>query len=165
MHVFPERQRVCAHAADGPLGRGFHDHLSAPIANLETDHPDACVRLFSFAFQDGGMRNLRFELAPETRAAMGLPAAFLHIAFARSGRSGFDGLRGIFQALQRKSLPATRDIITLLKDFPWFLRAVWWRLVEHRVLPPAGTMFELHLVSTTAANQLPEIHTPVGFIS
>jgi len=133
-------------SADRPLGWGFHDHLSAPIATLDTDDPAACARLFSFEFRDGGMRNLRFELAPEVRAAMGLPAAFLHIAFARSGQSGFDGLRGIFQALQRKSLPAARDIFTLLKDLPWFLRAVWWRLVERRVLPPKGTTFELHLV-------------------
>jgi choline dehydrogenase-like flavoprotein len=133
--------------ADGPLGHGFHDHLSAPIADLAVRNEKEFLRLFSFAFAGGGMRNLRFELAPEARARLGLPAAFLHIAFARTGESGFDGLRRVFQAIQRRNLPALADLGTILADWPWFLRAVWWRFVEKRVLAPKGASFELHLVT------------------
>lgn len=137
-HLFP---------ADTPLGQGFHDHLSTPIADLNVTDQKAAARLFSFRFVTGGMRNMRFELGPETRADMGLPAAFLHVAFTRETESGFDGLRKIFQAVQQRRLPALSDIGQILMDAPWFMRAVWWRFAEQRVLPPTGSRFEMHLVS------------------
>lgn len=140
-------QGGCLFPADGPLGHGFHDHLSAPIADLSVQNEREFLRLFSFAFAGGGMRNLRFELAPKVRAQLGLPAAFIHIAFARSGESGFDGLRRVFQAIQRRKLPALADLGAILADWPWLARAIWWRLVKKRVLAPKEASFELHLVT------------------
>ncbi len=135
---------------DSPLGLGFHDHLSAPIADLADIDRLQIVRLFGFRFVKGGMRNLRFELAPQVRAEAGFPAAFLHVAFTRDPNCGFEGLRGVFQAMQRRQLPQGADLRRILFDLPWFARAVWWRMVEHRVLPPEGAGFELHLVSEQA---------------
>lgn len=137
---------------DTPLGTGLHDHLSAPIADLADVDRRQIVRLFGFRFVKGGMRNLRFELAPKVRAEAGLPAAFLHVAFTRDPDCGFEGLRGLFQAVQRRQLPHGADLRRILFDLPWFARAVWWRMVEQRVFPPTGSGFELHLVTEQEPN-------------
>lgn len=129
-----------------PLGMGFHDHLSAPIGDLKEVDRRHIARMFGFRFVKGGMRNLRFELAPAYRAGAGLPAAFLHVAFTRDPNCGFEGLRGVFQAMQRHQLPKSADLRRILFDLPWFARAIWWRMVERRVFPPTGSEFELHLV-------------------
>lgn len=133
-----------------PLGRGFHDHLSAPIADLADFDRRKVARTFGFRFVKGGMRNLRFELAPDARTEAGLPAAFLHVAFARDPESGFEGLRGLFQAAQQRQMPQGSDLNRVLSDLPWFARAVWWRMVEKRVFPPSRSRFELHLVTEQA---------------
>lgn len=130
-----------------PLGKGFHDHLSAVIARLEVEESDALARIFGFRFVSGGMRNLRFELDRDARVAGKLPAAFLHVAFSYAAGSSFDGLRRILQAAQKGGLPDSQDLKDLLRDLPWFLRAGWWRFIEKRVLPPPGSNFELHLVT------------------
>lgn len=133
--------------AGSPLGLGFHDHLSAPIADLADLDRRQIARMFSFRFVRGGMRNLRFELSPAARAEAELPAAFLHVAFTRDPECGFEGLRGLFQAAQRRQLPQAADLRRIVSDLPWFARAVWWRMVENRVFPPSGSGFELHLVT------------------
>ncbi len=140
-----------------PLGFGFHDHLSAPIAELELKDRAAITRLFCFRFVRGGMRNLRFELGRDARMKAALPAAFLHVSFTRQAKSGFDGLRGVYQAIQRGQRPAFTDITAILGDLPWFLRAAWWRFAELRVLPPGGARFELHLVT----EQKPDPHNRI----
>jgi len=136
--------------AGSPLGLGFHDHLSAPIADLADIEHRQIARMFGFRFVRGGMRNMRFELSPEARAEAGLPAAFLHVAFTRDPECGFEGLRGLFQAAQRRQLPQTADLRRIVSDLPWFARAGWWRIVEKRVFPPSGSGFELHLVTEQA---------------
>jgi len=141
-----------------PLGQGFHDHISAPIATLSVRDERAFLRRFSFAFGGGGMRNLRFELSPQARSQLKLPGAFLHIAFSRSCESGFDGLRAVFQAVQQRKLPRPSDIGTIFADWPWFIQAVWWRFMEKRVLPPKGVSFELHLVT----EQKPDPSNQIG---
>jgi choline dehydrogenase-like flavoprotein len=133
--------------AAGPLGKGFHDHISAPVAKLEATNRSAITRLFSFRFVRGGMRNLRFELSADARAAKSLPAAFLHVAFAREEVSGFDGIRRVYQSAQKGMLPALPDLANILRDLPWFMQAVWWRFAEKRVLPPSKSNFEMHLVT------------------
>ena len=132
---------------DSPLGRGFHDHLSGPIADLDVVDLKSIVRLFSFRFVSGGMRNLRFELSPEARGQLSLPGAFLHVAFARSQQSGFEGLRQIYQALQQRVFPPASSFAQILGDAPWFAQAVWWRFAERRVMPASGANFQLHLVT------------------
>lgn len=132
---------------DSPLGHGFHDHLSASIATLNPTKRSELSRLFGFCFVRGGMRNLRFELAPEVRKAKSLPGAFLHVAFARDSESGFDGLRRIYQSIQNNSQPSFIDVRRVVTDLPWLLHAAWWRFVYRRLLPPYGARFELHLVT------------------
>lgn len=138
--------------ANSPLGKGLHDHLSAPVAKLEAKNHAALARLFGFRFVPGGMRNLRFELDRDTRNAKKIPAAFLHVAFTFEAGSGFDGLRRIYQATQKGRLPAFVDLADIARDLPWFLRAGLWRLLEKRVLPPSRSNFELHLVTEQKAS-------------
>lgn len=130
-----------------PLGQGFHDHLSAPIANLKSIDRAALVRLFSFHFVPGGMRNLRFELTADARALSDWPAAFLHIAFTRGEENGFEGMRRVYQAMQRRTIPSLSDFGIILSDLPWFIRAGWWRFIERRLLPPSSANFEIHLIT------------------
>jgi choline dehydrogenase-like flavoprotein len=132
---------------DSPLGKNFHDHISACIGSLAIADRNAAARLFSFRFVRGGMRNLRFELAPRPREQKRLPAAFLHVAFSRNDQSGFAGLREVYQRLQQRKLPPPSSLWQILKDSPWFANAVWWRFANGRVLPPASSNFELHLVT------------------
>lgn len=148
--------------AASPLGLGFHDHLSAPVADLADIDRRQIVRMFGFRFVRGGMRNLRFELSPAARTKAGLPAAFLHVAFTRDPDCGFEGLRGLFQAAQRRQLPQAADLRRIVSDLPWFARAVWWRIVEKRVFPPSGSGFKLHLVTEQAPDSAHRITLAEG---
>lgn len=132
---------------ESPLGKGFHDHISAPVATLETRNRAAITRLFGFRFVQGGMRNLRYELSVGVRATKILPAAFLHVAFTREHDSGFEGLRHIYQAAQKGECPSIADLLVILRDLPWFMQAAWWRFIEKRALPPTKSNFEIHLVT------------------
>ena len=133
-----------------PLGKGLHDHLSTKVANIEGKYPDELTKRFGFRFVGGGMRNLRYELNSTTRKEEILPAAFFHVAFSREPESGFDGLRNVYQSIQRRQLPRFKDIGCILGDAPWFAQAVRWRYFEKRVLPPTNSSFELHLVTEQA---------------
>jgi len=138
---------------ESPLGVGFHDHLSAPIADLQVFDRREISRLFGFRFVPGGMRNLRFELSAETRFDKELPGSFLHVAFSREEENGFEGLRRVLQTAQSRKMPSIFDIGLILADMPWFARAVWWRAVEKRLYPPPGSTFELHLVTEQEPNE------------
>lgn len=148
--------------ARSPLGLGFHDHLSAPIADLADIDRRQITRMFGFRFVRGGMRNLRFELSPAVRTEAGLPAGFLHVAFTRDAESGFEGLRGLLQAAQRRQLPQAADLRRIVSDLPWFARAAWWRAVEKCVFPPSGSGFELHLVTEQAPDSAHRITLAEG---
>ena len=136
-----------------PLGQGFHDHISAPIADLVDIARRDIIRMFSFRFVEGGMRNLRFELSPSVRKQRQLPGAFAHVTFTRDPDSGFEGIRRIFQAAQRRQMPSANDLYRIIVDLPWFTKAVWWRNVERRVYPPSGSKFEVHLVTEQAPDR------------
>jgi choline dehydrogenase-like flavoprotein len=134
-------------AGAGVIGRYFHDHLSAPVARLTVHDAARLARLAGFRFQGSGMRNTRFELSGAARRAQQLPAAFAHIGFSTVGPSGFDALREIYRALQRREPPHTRNLSLLARHLPWLLRAGWSRFIRRRVLAPDDANYELHLVT------------------
>ena len=103
------------------------------------------------------MRNTRFELDAQARVAHGLPAAFAHISFATDGATGFDGLRNVYRALQKRQLPAYADLMMTARNAGWLARAAWTRYVRKRVLLPAAARFEVHIVTEqepTATNRI-----------
>jgi choline dehydrogenase-like flavoprotein len=129
------------------LGRYFTDHISTEVAEIVSSERAALNQVVGFRFgAAGSMRNIRFELAPDTPARRHLPPSFSHIGFKVEKPGGFDVLRDIFQNLQRRKLPPPRVILDLIANAPWLARAVWWRFVNKRLLFPAHSRLIVHAV-------------------
>lgn len=136
------------------LGEGFHDHLSAVVAELEISDRSKLNQIVGFRFlPGGGMRNLRFEIAPTGRLRNTLSPCFAHIGFSETF-GGFAALRDLYRALQRRRLPKINVLVQMVADLPWLARAVWWRFVHRRLLFPAKARIELHMV--IEQNSVPE---------
>lgn len=131
---------------DSPLGKYFHDHLSAPTANLRVSNQAALNMVTGFRFEGKAMRNLRFEPTAELRATTQLPAAFMHISFATDNPTGFDTLRDIYRNLQKRQYPGVRDIIALSEELPYLSKAAWWRFIKKRMVFPGNANFMLNTV-------------------
>lgn len=128
------------------LGEGLHDHLSAIVGEIEVRDRKALNQLVGFRFASGGcMRNLRFELAPDSRFRKGISPCFAHIGFSQTD-GGFAALRDVFRALQQRELPSASTWSRLLKGSFWLTKALWWRLVHQRLLIPDGARIQLHMV-------------------
>lgn len=132
--------------ADDVLGRYFSDHLALYFAEIRPRDLQAFNRIVGFGFEDGGMRNLRFEASPAARRRHRLPGAYAQITFDTQAPSGFDALKSIYRSLQRRQRPALADLASLGLNAPWFSRAAWWRFVEKRVLFPPDPVFRAQLV-------------------
>ncbi len=133
------------------LGRYLQDHLSAPLATIETTNPTALNAIAAFRFDGATMRSLRFE-----RATPGAAGGFVHIAPRPLGVSGFDALRDFFRSLQRGRLDL-RSPFRMLLDMPYLARLAWWRLVRKRLLWPQPAVYEVHVVveqSAQAGNRI-----------
>lgn len=129
------------------LGRYFHDHLSCPIANLAPFDRAQFNQVTGFRFGTRGqMRNNRFELANESGLRREHPPCFAHVA-ARDKPGGFQNLRKVYQAVQRRAMPTLADMLSLVRDTPWLARAAYWRLFRNRLLYPLDAEFQLHLVT------------------
>jgi choline dehydrogenase-like flavoprotein len=133
-------------APDDVLGRFLNDHLSAPIADLAPRNRAALNRVVGFRFEQGAMRNLRFEMRGAARRNLRLPASFTHIAYEGIADGGFEALRDFLRAIQRGRIPSPVDILRTAADLPWLVRAVWWRCVLGRLLYPSKGAFTTHLV-------------------
>ncbi|WP_338412930.1 GMC oxidoreductase [uncultured Sphaerotilus sp.] len=133
------------------LGEGFHDHLSAVVAELEVSDRRALNQLVGFRFTPGGgMRNLRFELAPSSELRDTVAPCFAHVGFSET-QGGFTALRDVFRAIQRRRLPRLPLLARLIGDLPWLTRAVWWRFIHQRLLFPDKARIELHMVIEQAS--------------
>ena len=129
------------------MGRYFHDHLSAAVARVAVTDRTRLDRTTGFRFEASGMRNIRFERNCTASHDDRLPGAFAHVAFATSERGGFDGLRDIYRALQKKAMPSAESLALLARDSGWLARAAWARFIERRVLAPDRAHYEVHLVT------------------
>jgi choline dehydrogenase-like flavoprotein len=139
-------------APDGHLGRYFFDHLSTAAARIEPTDPKRLNRTFALKFEDGAMRDFRIEPSPELRCAHALPAAFAHVAALTDETGGFVALRDVYRKLQQKSAVGWTQLSRLMLDLPWLMQAAWWRFVNHRVLYPRQSKFELVLVTEQKPN-------------
>lgn len=133
-------------APDQVLGHYFHDHLSAHSADFSARRLAALDELTGFRFERGGMRNLRFEPSPDLRRRAHIPGGIVTVVFGSSRPSGFDALRDIYRASQRRALPAGKDLALLARSSPWLARAAWTRFVGRRLLAPPGAEFMLNVV-------------------
>lgn len=128
------------------LGRFFHDHLAAPTARVQVCDERALNRTAGIRFEQKMLRFLRFEPNPKLRKRLGSCTGFAHISFASHSQNGLDALRGIVGARQEGRFPRTGDLLLLASQLPWFARAVWWRMVEKRLLYPPGAAHQLEMV-------------------
>jgi choline dehydrogenase-like flavoprotein len=128
------------------LGRYFYDHLSAPTARVLVHDARRLNRITGFRFEGNTMRNLRFEPSLKLRKAHGLPTGFAHISFTSDSQSGFNALRSILRARQEGKRPSIRDLTLLVSSVPWLTRAIWWRMLEKRLLFPPRSTHHLHMV-------------------
>lgn len=132
---------------DDQAGRYFHDHLSVKVGTLDVADRKSFNRVVGFRFEkNGGMRNVRFELAQNSPRRRDIPPHFAHVAFQESSAGGFDALREFFRGVQQRRLPDTATIWKLAASSPWLARAAWWRYAERRLLYPTDAELEVHLV-------------------
>src|SRR5262249_9211951 len=103
-------------------------------------------RIVGFRFETRTMRNLRFEPSLQLRKDYALPAGFAHISVASETLGGFDALRSILRGWQRRHGVAFHDLMLLASSMPWLARALWWKVVEKRLLFPPRATHHLHVV-------------------
>jgi len=136
---------ICA--PDDQLGRFFYDHLSVMVARLEARDRKVLNRVFGFRFEKGGvMRNVRFELADKSKLRGELPLHFAHVAFQERKKSGFNALREFFRYAQQRRIPTFSTFMQIAISMPWLARAIWWRLIEKRLLYPSDAELQVHMV-------------------
>src|SRR5262249_20133689 len=122
------------------------DHLSTPTARVLVRDARKLNQITGFRFEGKTMRSLRFEPSIELRKAHDLPTGFAHISFASDSPSGFDALRSILRGRQQGIRPSARDVTLLASSVPWLARALWWRVVEKRLLFSPLSTHHLHIV-------------------
>jgi choline dehydrogenase-like flavoprotein len=129
------------------LGKYFSDHISVEVGEIHNPSRKALNEIIGFRFESGGiMRNIRFEMSPNTPARAYILPSFTHIGFSSDRRGGFDILREIFQRFQRRTLPSLRLTTELFANAPWLLRALWWRFFKGRLLFPEKCRLLIHIV-------------------
>jgi len=128
------------------LGRHFHDHVSKPVATIETAAPRALNRLAGFRFVGGAMRSLRFELSPQAQAADRVCSAFGHISMTPLAPGAFEGLRAFMRGLQQHGRLDLRALAPVIADLPYLARAAQWRLMRRQLAWPDAARHELHVV-------------------
>lgn len=127
------------------LGSGLSDHLSFLVGTLEPKNKKGMNKWFGYRFTPGGgMENLRFEGKYPLLMSDEIPF-FFHFSF-QSDSDSFKALRNILQSLQKRRFPSIKVLMKLLLDARWFMRAIFWRFIHHRVLFPNDAKIELHCV-------------------
>lgn len=138
------------------LGKSFQDHLSMPLAAIETEAPARLNHLAAFRFDRGTMRSIRFELAPATQRARSCAAGFVHIAPRALKRSGFEDVKDFYRSVQRRR-PDVGALLRAAADAPFIAELVRWRIVHRRLYWPRPAAYEVHFVVEQAARLENEI--------
>jgi choline dehydrogenase-like flavoprotein len=129
------------------LGRFFSDHISLGVAAIRPKNRRQLNRLLGWRFgQRGRMRNLRFELAPNSTRRRGTPPHFVHISPKSKTEGAFEALRDFYRALQKGDNSNIVNAMALARHFPWICRAAYWRFAEKRLLFPKDAELVVHVV-------------------
>jgi choline dehydrogenase-like flavoprotein len=143
------------------LGRFFYDHISAPMATIQTNRVDKLNRLAAFRFVGSTMRSLRFELSPAAQERERTGSAFGHISFKTDNSTGFDALRTLMRLLQRSGRIRPKLLLAAMRDVPYFVKLALWRGVYNQLLWPVPATYELHVV----AEQMPRVSNYITLAS
>lgn len=151
--AFDEASEGSITRAGAPLGRYFHDHLSATCGHFVCRD----LRRYNLAvapvFRNGLMRTPRLELTPEMQRELGLPSAFAHFTFLTTGNTGFDIARKVLRGSQRDGRSLGLSPTALGPVFADLLAMAYWRGIHRRLWIPrqAGLMLQVDIEQ--ASNQ------------
>ena len=139
------------------IGKGFCDHLSAPIGKIVPNNRDNLNKQFAFKFiENSSMISCRFELSNNSNDRKKIPPHNFHISpidINDKSSSPFNHIRNIMRAMQERSFPKLRDIFGVFTNIGWFLKFVFWFLFKKTLLWPEKTDIELHLVIQQEVNE------------
>ena len=133
------------------LGRYFHDHISAQVADIQPTNLRLLNRIAGYSFEGQTMRSFRYEITPAARRNYGLASGFCHIAFDPPHHSGIDDLRQFMRSIQS----GEPDMVALVRsglDTTYLARALYWRLVRRQLYWPRASRLSVHVV----IEQMPE---------
>lgn len=129
------------------LGRYFSDHVGMAVADIMPLQSSALNKLFGWRFGRGGsIRNIRFELAPDSAARKDLLPSFAYLSPSVTNDGGWFALRELYRYAQRKRVPPLSAFMDAAQHLPWIARAAWWRFVHKRLLLPNAGPHKLCIV-------------------
>jgi len=140
-----EDQNPGSVAGRSHLGRYLQDHLSVPLAQINTLDARRLNSVAGFRFDGPVMRSLRFE-----RDRPNSPGAFVHIAPRPLRVSGFDGAKDFMRSIQRRR-PDFTALMRASLDAPYLASLIYWRLFKNRLLWPNHSIYDVHFVTEQAA--------------
>jgi choline dehydrogenase-like flavoprotein len=128
------------------LGRYFHDHVSTVAAKIVTKDIHRLNRMAGFRFVGSTMRSLRFELSPRVQREEKVGSAFGHITFKPTFETGFDAIRTLMRAIQKRTgFPANLPW-RIVRDTPYIINMMYWRAVRKQLYWPAPADYFLNIV-------------------
>lgn len=127
------------------LGINLHDHVSARVADIETDRPEALNRLAGLQFEGASMRSFRLEPTQEKQQQLQIGGGFAHISFTSLRPASFDALRDIMRGVQARSIKLS-DLVLAAADLPLLLKTAAWRVVHKRLYWPRPARYALNVV-------------------
>ena len=129
---------------------GFSDHLSAPFGYISDCNFDALNKFSSFEFlKDKSMRTWRFEMSSASKLRNLYPPHNVDIKFSSvddSKLNGFQSIRLILQAIQKRKIPSLTSVVGLIKNLRWIFKMLYWMIFRKRLLRPDKSIPEIHLV-------------------
>lgn len=145
-------RRTNAHLTkDGSsLGRFFQDHLSLPLAEIETNSAAKLNELAGYRFDKNTMRSLRFELSAQAQKDLKSGSAFVHIAPRPLGETGFDHLRDFVRSIQKRK-PSIRALVKSIFFMSYLIKVASWRILKKKLYWPKPAVYEVHVVIEQAS--------------
>ena len=140
-------QDGCIFRGCDALGRFFHDHISAPLADFVPNDRRRFNRAFGHRFVGTTMRNTRLELTPEAQTADGVASAYAHVAAETEPGSGFSLIRDFLLSRQRRASVADLRLLTqLLGQVPYLAKVGFWRAWRKQLYWSEEAKLRLHVV-------------------
>ena len=129
------------------LGRFFHDHISAPLADFVPKDRRRFNRAFGHRFVGTTMRSTRLEFTPEAQTADGVASAYAHVAAETEPGSGLNLIRDFFLSRQRRGFAGDLRLLTqLLDQVPYLAKVGFWRAWRKQLYWSEEAKLRLHVV-------------------
>jgi choline dehydrogenase-like flavoprotein len=129
------------------LGKFFHDHISAPLADFVSNDRRRFNHAFGYRFVGRTMRGTRLELTPEAQTADRVASAYAHVAVETEPGSGLSLIRDFLLSRQRRaSAPDLPLLMQLLGQVPDLAKMAFWRARHRQLYWSEKAKLRLHVV-------------------